>query len=1056
MKIRNLIGVLIITIILLSGNLLHAASIYYVDSGNESPGNGEGWDTAFKTIQAGIEAANIAASGSGGTPVEVRVMAGVYTPETQGESFVLKPYVKLYGGFGSKEDSFDERNPSANPTILSGDINGDDQWIDSWGVAAVQKAAVVTDGIFKTPETGWLIDVTTATDNSSVVVSIPAGSNLDSNTTLDGFIITGGFKDTAGPDIFGSGIFNEDNSSVITIANCIISGNTTLYTGNGNSNVYGAGISSRYAGNTLNISSCTLQANAIISIPEAGHSRLSGAAIYNDQSRLNLSDCTITGNLALGISEPNYFDIHGVAVYNSGAGSSITNCTISDNMGDVVSGDDSEISGVGLYNDNTGSNLAVSNSTFSNNVMKLATGFDNGDVFGGGICNRGSNSSVSGCTLTGNIASATSEESFINSGGIGLYNMSDNFSVSNCAIDKNSVTVTAKKKAQLDGTGFYNFGDNLTLLNSSASDNYANITSTDYNAEARGGGCHLSSRSAEMAGCSISNNTIIVKSGSVNASHSASCQGGGVFLWNDPHSIINSTISGNSVSVSSENAESSIYGGGIYSDEYLFMVNTTLAGNKAVATSTADDAIVLGGGCYQNSGSGLISLVINSILWGNDISATAMAGTATIGGPQAYDAVVRYSVVEYGYPSGTDIIKSDPALKPLSDNGGPTQTMAIGTGSPALNAGVVCYKDSNNIYFYSVPSTSSYKIISDNSDYAPRATDTILNATDQRGAARPQSYFTDMGSYELGGIYTLTFSTDDSGGGKLSGDDGTLNDEIIQTVNYYHNSSVVAALPAGGFEFTSWTGGHSGTENPLILKNVSADMTLQANFVRVSPDFPIVTTAAATDIDYTSAVVGGDVTGTAWSDVTARGLCYSTAQVPTIDDTKTINGEGTGSFTSTLENLEAGITYYIRAYATNSAGTAYGDQVSFTALSSLPVVETSEISAIGESTAQSGGSVTFDGGLTIISRGVCWSRSEEPTLETKFTIDGDGTGAFTSAMEGLSETTTYYVRAYAINKKGAAYGEQLSFTTAANSQATSGSSSGSGGGCFIGTVNECF
>ncbi len=146
--------------------------------------------------------------------------------------------------------------------------------------------------------------------------------------------------------------------------------------------------------------------------------------------------------------------------------------------------------------------------------------------------------------------------------------------------------------------------------------------------------------------------------------------------------------------------------------------------------------------------------------------------------------------------------------------------------------------------------------------------------------------------------------------------------------------------------------------------------------------------------------------------------------------------------------------YYIRAYATNSAGTAYADQVYFTTLSSLPIVETLEISAIGETTVHGGGNVTFEGGLTITSRGICWSRSEEPTLERQFTIDGSGTGEFTSSVEGLSETTTYYVRAYATNQKGTAYGEQVSFTTLSLSEAIQGKSSGGGGGCFIGSMTE--
>ncbi len=82
----------------------------------------------------------------------------------------------------------------------------------------------------------------------------------------------------------------------------------------------------------------------------------------------------------------------------------------------------------------------------------------------------------------------------------------------------------------------------------------------------------------------------------------------------------------------------------------------------------------------------------------------------------------------------------------------------------------------------------------------------------------------------------------------------------------------------------------------------------------------------------TTAVSGGNVTSDGGAAVTARGVCWSTNHNPTTADSKTVDGSGTGAFTSNLNGLIAGTTYYIRAYATNSAGTAYGDEVSFTTL----------------------------------------------------------------------------------------------------------------------------
>ena len=95
----------------------------------------------------------------------------------------------------------------------------------------------------------------------------------------------------------------------------------------------------------------------------------------------------------------------------------------------------------------------------------------------------------------------------------------------------------------------------------------------------------------------------------------------------------------------------------------------------------------------------------------------------------------------------------------------------------------------------------------------------------------------------------------------------------------------------------------------------------------------------------------------------------------------------------------------------------------------LPTVTTIAISDIDKTTATGGGNVTADGGATVTARGICWSTSQNPTISGSHTTDGTGTGSFTSAMIGLTANTTYYVRAYATNSAGTAYGEEVSFTT---------------------------
>jgi len=94
-----------------------------------------------------------------------------------------------------------------------------------------------------------------------------------------------------------------------------------------------------------------------------------------------------------------------------------------------------------------------------------------------------------------------------------------------------------------------------------------------------------------------------------------------------------------------------------------------------------------------------------------------------------------------------------------------------------------------------------------------------------------------------------------------------------------------------------------------------------------------------------------------------------------------------------------------------------------------PVLTTAEVTGIKPTAAVSGGSIIDDGGTTVTARGVCWSTSQNPTIANSKTEDGSGVGSFTSNISALEPETTYFVRAYAENEVGTAYGEQQIFTT---------------------------
>jgi uncharacterized protein (TIGR02145 family) len=201
-------------------------------------------------------------------------------------------------------------------------------------------------------------------------------------------------------------------------------------------------------------------------------------------------------------------------------------------------------------------------------------------------------------------------------------------------------------------------------------------------------------------------------------------------------------------------------------------------------------------------------------------------------------------------------------------------------------------------------------------------------------------------------------------------------------------------------------------------------------FTTVANTIPTITTNAITAITRTSASSGGTINSNGGLLITAKGICWSTKSNPTITDSKTTDGTGNANFTSLLEGLIAGTTYYVRAYATNDLGTSYGNEVSLTTnATTTPILSTISITSITKNSAASGGTINSDGGLPITAKGICWSTNNNPTLSDTKTTDGTGDANFISQLNGLSPGTTYYIRAYATNSLGTSYGSENSFST---------------------------
>ena len=220
---------------------------------------------------------------------------------------------------------------------------------------------------------------------------------------------------------------------------------------------------------------------------------------------------------------------------------------------------------------------------------------------------------------------------------------------------------------------------------------------------------------------------------------------------------------------------------------------------------------------------------------------------------------------------------------------------------------------------------------------------------------------------------------------------------------------------------------HTYSITAFAGSNLSKTITSQ-----ITPVFsPTLSTPSTSNLTSSSVLLTGSVSSDGGAAVTARGFCLSTSPNPTTSGSKTNDGTGSGSYASQVTGLTAGATYYVRAYAINSQGTAYSDQITFTAslVLSLPTVTTSEATNVTSSSATLGGNIVSDGNAAITERGVCISTSHNPTTANKYPYATTSLGIYASNFSSMSSGTTFYVRAYAINSQGTAYGNEITFTT---------------------------
>lgn len=206
----------------------------------------------------------------------------------------------------------------------------------------------------------------------------------------------------------------------------------------------------------------------------------------------------------------------------------------------------------------------------------------------------------------------------------------------------------------------------------------------------------------------------------------------------------------------------------------------------------------------------------------------------------------------------------------------------------------------------------------------------------------------------------------------------------------------------------------------------------ERHFTTPLPDAPEVITGSVFNVTKNSATCGGIVTNDHGYPVTARGVCWSTSPIPTLNNSFTQDGSGLGDFTSQITGLSPNTLYWVRAYATNISGTSYGDVDTFRTLPNLLLTVTTEAANPVTSTTATLHGTAISTGAPIVSRGFCWGQDNNPSLgnpNSQFIL-GEGSGdSFSATISGLSPNTTYQVSAFADNGQGVEPGNIISFTT---------------------------
>lgn len=347
----------------------YAQPVLYVDASAPPAGDGLTWDTSFNDLQDALDAA----AASGGAITQIWVAAGTYTPDRgtheQALSFALQSGLALYGGFAGGETNFEQRDPPANPTILSGDLlNNDEPGFahtadNSYHVVTAHQtdSSAILDGFVISG--GSSIDL--GGDNSvgaglwmHTATARIAGCQFTRNRAncggalhcyeSDPVVLRCTFHENAGLSAAGA-VYNYPQSSPVFVA-CVFSANTATIQGGAmvnslncdvtmlNCGFYGNTAAAFGGGAMLNSHGHAACVNCVFSGNASDSTTWGGGAIRNEQANCELINCTLYGNSA---------NTGGGIFNNFGTELSLANCILWGNTGDAGNDEAAQVAGDG-------------------------------------------------------------------------------------------------------------------------------------------------------------------------------------------------------------------------------------------------------------------------------------------------------------------------------------------------------------------------------------------------------------------------------------------------------------------------------------------------------------------------------------------------------------------------------------------------------------------------------------------------------------------------------------------------------------------------------------